>query len=447
MSTKTFKAGVHPRGFPKNAGHEGKELSNKKEIEKFITPEKVVVHLSQHIGSPAKPLVKQGDFVKKGQKIADATGFVSIPMHSPISGKVTKIDTYPHPTGSSGEAIEIENDGKDEWEDILEDNVDYLDMDPKEMLTHIQSAGICGMGGAGFPTHVKLSPPPQKPIDTVIINGAECEPYLTADHRIMMEHPDEVIAGLQIIMKILGAKKGYIGIEKNKPDAIKIMKKKVNSISGITLAPVYVKYPQGAEKQLIYAVTKRKVPSGGLPMDVGVVVQNVGTAWAIYEAVRYNKPSIERVTTVTGPIVKNPKNVLASLGTLISDLIDFCEGTQEEIAKLISGGPMMGFALSTKETPIIKGTSGIVIFGKESIFDTKEHTCIRCGGCVDVCPMQLAPTMIVDSVKTESYEEAKRLHIMDCMECGSCAYVCPSHIQLVQWIKLGKLEVGKLDKQ
>jgi electron transport complex protein RnfC len=447
MRTKTFKGGVHPRGFPKKAGHEGKELSNKKEIEKFTGPQKVLVHLQQHIGSPAKPLVKRGDFVKKGQKIADATGFVSIPMHSPISGKVTNIDTYPHPADSSGEAIEIENDGKDEWADGLEDNADYLNMDPKKMLTHIQSAGICGMGGAGFPTHVKLSPPPNKHIDTVILNGVECEPYLTADHRIMVEHPDSIIAGLHIMMKILDAKKGYIGIEKNKPDAIKIMKEKVKDMDNIAVVPLHVKYPQGAEKQLIYAVTKRKVPAGGLPMDVGVVVQNVGTAWAIYEAVRYNKPSIERVTAVTGPIVKNPKNILAPIGTLISDLINFCEGTYEDISKLISGGPMMGFALSTQQTPIIKGTSGIVIFGRASIFDTEEHPCIRCGGCVDVCPMRLTPTMIVDSVKAGSYKEAKELHIMDCIECGSCAYVCPAHIQLVQWIKLGKLEVAKLDKQ
>lgn len=447
MKAKTFKGGVHPRGFPQNAGHEGKELSNKKEIEKFAAPQKVLIHLLQHIGSPAKPLVKRGDFVKKGQKIADATGFVSIPMHSPISGKVTNIDIYPHPAGSSGEAIEIENDGKDEWEDSLEDRTNYLNMGPKEMLSHIQSAGICGMGGAGFPTHVKLSPPPQKPIDTVILNGVECEPYLTADHRTMVEHPDSVIAGLQIIMKILDAKKGYIGIESNKPDAIKIMREKVKGVANMSVVSLHVKYPQGAEKQLIYAVTKRKVPAGGLPMDVGVVVQNVGTAWAIYEAVRYNKPSIERVTTVTGPIVKNPKNILAPIGTLVSDLINFCEGTYEDISKLISGGPMMGFALTTQATPIIKGTSGIVIFGEASIFETKEHACIRCGGCVDVCPMQLAPTMIVDSVKNASYEEAKKLHITDCMECGSCAYVCPSHIPLVQWIKLGKLEVAKLDRQ
>ncbi|MGC9336646.1 MAG: electron transport complex subunit RsxC [Candidatus Cloacimonadia bacterium] len=447
MKAKTFKGGVHPRGFPQNAGHEGKELSNKKEIEKFAAPQKVLIHLQQHIGSPAKPLVKRGDFVKKGQKIADATGFVSIPMHSPISGKVTNIDIYPHPAGSSGEAIEIENDGKDEWEDSLEDRTNYLNMDPKEMLSRIQSAGICGMGGAGFPTHVKLSPPPQKPIDTVILNGVECEPYLTADHRTMVEHSDSVIAGLQIIMKILGAPKGYIGIESNKPDAIKIMREKVKGVANISVVSLHVKYPQGAEKQLIYAVTRRKVPAGGLPMDVGVVVQNVGTAWAIYEAVRYNKPSIERVTTVTGPIVKNPKNILAPIGTLVSDLINFCEGTYEDISKLISGGPMMGFALTTQATPIIKGTSGIVIFGEASIFETKEHACIRCGGCVDVCPMQLAPTMIVDSVKNASHEEAKKLHITDCMECGSCAYVCPSHISLVQWIKLGKLEIAKLDRQ
>ena len=439
MAAKTFKGGVHPHDF--------KHFSNKVPIEDFPSPEKVIIHLSQHIGAPSNPIVKVGDLVKKGQKISEAGGFVSIPMHSSISGKVTNIGTYPHPLGTVQQAIEIENDNKNEWVDCLEDHESYMDISIDEMKNRVKEAGICGMGGAGFPTHVKLSPPENKSIDTIILNGVECEPFLTADHRLMLEKPDEIVAGLKIIMKILGAKKGYVGIELNKKDAIKVMKDKLKNEKNFQVVPLHLRYPQGAEKQLIYAATRRKVPAGGLPMDVGIVVHNVGTAFAIYEAVRYNKPCIERITTITGSIVKKPKNLRVPIGSSISDMIEYCGGTTIDIAKLISGGPMMGFAIPNMNTPITKTTSGIVLFGKNEIVDTFEQPCLRCGRCVDACPMNLIPTFIVENVKNQNYEFAQKVNILDCMECGSCSYVCPSHIQIIQWIKLGKLEVGKLMKK
>ncbi|MBC8312892.1 MAG: electron transport complex subunit RsxC [Candidatus Cloacimonetes bacterium] len=439
MRSKTFRGGVHP--------HDNKHYSNEKPIEEFPAPKRVVIHLSQHIGAPSKPIVAVGDFVKKGQKIAEANGFVSIPMHTPISGKVVKIGDFPHPIGTVQQAIEIENNGKNEWTDSIKDNEKFLQLSVDEMKNQIKNAGVCGMGGAGFPTIVKLSPPKEKPIDTAILNGVECEPFLTADHRLMLEKPDEIIAGLRIIMKILNAKSGIIGIELNKKDAIKIFKNKLKNSKNMKVVPLKLRYPQGAEKQLIFAATRRKVPAGGLPMDIGVVVQNVGTALAIYEAVRYNRPCIKRITTVTGEIVKSPKNLRVPIGTMISDMINYCDGTNKNIAKIISGGPMMGFAIPTSETPITKTTSGIVLFGEDDIIDTTEQVCLRCGRCVDACPMNLTPTFIVENVKNQNYEEAKKVNILDCMECGSCSFVCPSHIQLIQWIKLGKLEVGKLKKK
>ena len=439
MRSKTFRGGVHP--------HDNKHYSNEKPIEEFPAPKRVVIHLSQHIGAPSKPIVAVGDFVKKGQKIAEANGFVSIPMHTPISGKVVKIGDFPHPIGTVQQAIEIENNGKNEWTDSIKDNEKFLQLSVDEMKNQIKNAGVCGMGGAGFPTIVKLSPPKEKPIDTAILNGVECEPFLTADHRLMLEKPDEIIAGLRIIMKILNAKSGIIGIELNKKDAIKIFKNKLKNSKNMKVVSLKLRYPQGAEKQLIFAATRRKVPAGGLPMDIGVVVQNVGTALAIYEAVRYNRPCIKRITTVTGEIVKSPKNLRVPIGTMISDMINYCDGTNKNIAKIISGGPMMGFAIPISETPITKTTSGIVLFGEDDIIDTTEQVCLRCGRCVDACPMNLTPTFIVENVKNQNYEEAKKVNILDCMECGGCSFVCPSHIQLIQWIKLGKLEVGKLKKK
>jgi Na+-translocating ferredoxin:NAD+ oxidoreductase subunit C len=435
MGLKTFPGGVH--------SHDNKEYSRGSAIEEMPIPKKVYVHLSQHIGAPSKPIVKVGDEVLAGEKIADPGGFVSIPMHAPISGKVTKIAEFPHPSGNRGMAIEITGDDTDRWIEMQDDEA-YACLPTDEMKKRIADAGICGMGGAGFPTHVKLSPPADKPIDTVIINGVECEPYLTADYRLMLEKPDEIIEGLKLVMKILGAKQGIIGIEANKPDCIKLLRKKVADEPNIRVDALRLKYPQGAEKQLIYACTRRKVPNkGGLPMAVGVVVQNVGTTIAIYDAIRYQKPLVERVITVSGKIVKTPKNIKARIGTLFSELLDFCQGTTEDIHKVISGGPMMGFAISDLDTPMAKGSSGLLLFNRREAAKDMEHTCIRCGGCVEVCPMNLVPVMIVNAAKYGDWETCQKFGVMDCMKCGSCAFVCPAQIKLIQWIDIGKLEVTK----
>ncbi len=433
MGLKTFPGGIHP--------HDSKGFSKDKPIEAIPLPQKVVIPLSQHIGAPSKPIVKVGDEVITGQKIAESGGFVSIPMHSSIAGKVTKIAKFPHPTGAFEEAIEITASGDDKWIELSDDS-NYLNLPVEEMKKRIAEAGVCGMGGAGFPTHVKLSPPAEKPIDTIVLNGVECEPYLTADYRIMLENAEEILAGLKILMKTVDAKKGAIGIEANKPDAIRKMKKITANEANISVVSLKIKYPQGAEKQLIYAATKRKVPNkGGLPMDVGVVVQNVGTAIAVYEAVRFKKPLVDRVITISGKIVKNPKNIKARIGTSYENLLDFCDGCNEDIGKVISGGPMMGFAIPNLSAPMTKGSSGLLLFNKKEAHKDEEDTCLRCGRCVDICPMNIVPSLIASSVRYEDYDGAEKCGVMDCIKCGSCAYVCPSHIKLIQWIDIGKMKI------
>lgn len=430
MRLKTFPGGVHP--------HDHKHFSASAPIEQMPLPKRVVISMSQHIGAPSVPIVKVGDEVRTGQKIADGGGFVSIPQHASISGKVTKIDIFPHPAGASSLAIEISGDGSDDWIELSDDQ-DFMALSAEEMKNRIGEAGICGMGGAGFPTFVKLSPPADKPIDTVILNGVECEPYLTADDRLMLEKTQEVVSGLKILMKILNAKQGLIGIEANKPDDIAAMKKILASESGFSVVPLKLQYPQGAEKQLIYAATRRKVPAGGLPMAVGVVVQNVATAYAIYEAVRFRKPLVDRVISVTGSIVAQPKNLKARIGTPFSELLDYCGGTTAGIGKIISGGPMMGFALPSLDAPLGKGSSGLVLMGEKEALTLEERNCLRCARCVDVCPMNLLPSSIAQAVKAGEMEIALKAGLEDCMKCGSCAYVCPAHIRLVQWIDTGKI--------
>ncbi|HCX72605.1 MAG TPA: electron transport complex subunit RsxC [Candidatus Cloacimonas sp.] len=438
MGLKTFPGGVHP--------HDSKEFSKDAAIEDLPIPKKVVIPLSQHIGAPAKPLVKVGDKVKTGQKIAEPGGFVSIPMHASISGKITKIADFPHPTGITSLAIEITGDGKDDWIELYEED-NFLELTADEIKNRISEAGICGMGGAGFPTHVKISPPTEKPIDTVILNGVECEPFLTADYRLMLEKADEIIWGLKLLMKTVDAQNGIIGIEANKPDVIKKMKELTATEQNIRVVGLKLKYPQGAEKQLIYAATKRKVPNkGGLPMDVNVVVQNVGTAFAVYEAVRYKKPLVERIVTVSGSIVKVPKNLKTRIGTKFEELLEFCNGTTEDIGKVISGGPMMGFAIPNLEAPVAKGSSGLLLFNKKQAHRQKENTCIRCGSCVDVCPMNLVPSLIAKNVRYEDWEMTEKYGVMDCIKCGSCAYVCPSNIKLIQWIDIGKMKISEKNR-
>jgi len=433
MKLKTFPGGVHPHDF--------KELSNKAEINKLPPPKRVVIPLSQHIGSPSTPIVKVGDEVLAGQVIAEASGFVSIPQHASISGKVTKIDVFPHPGGTNQPAIEITGDDKDRWFELIDDT-DYELHEVEEMKARITAAGVCGMGGAGFPTHVKLSPPPDKPIDTIILNGVECEPYLTADHRLMLERGEDIIRGLKLIMKITGANRGIIGIEANKPDAITAMTKLTALDARLSVCPLKLQYPQGAEKQLIYAATRRKVPNkGGLPMAVKVVVQNVGTAIAVYEAIRYRKPLVERVITVSGSIVRKPSNFLARIGMPFSELVEHAGGVTGVIGKVISGGPMMGFAIPTLEAPMAKVSSGVILMDESEARMLEEHACLRCARCVDVCPLNLLPSLIAVSVKAKDLDTADRAGLSDCMKCGCCAYVCPANIRLVQWIDTGKVRM------
>ena len=439
MRLKTFAGGVHP---PDN-----KHMSASLPIEDLAVPTQVVIHMSQHIGAPSKPVVSVGDEVKAGQLIAEATGFVSIPQHASISGKVTKIDRFMHPTGSIGQAIQITSDGKDEWLEFADD-ANYMDLSAEEMKERVNKAGICGMGGAGFPTFVKLSPPADKPIDTVILNGVECEPYLTSDHRLMLEKGECIIQGLKLIMKMVGAKQGMIGIEANKPDAIELMTNLCAKETVLSVVPLQLRYPQGAEKQLIYAATKRKVPNaGGLPAAVGVIVQNVGTAYAIYEAIRYQKPLIERIITVTGSVVKQPKNLRARIGTPFQDLVDACGGFNQEPGKYICGGPMMGFAIPSLDASVGKGSSGLVILNRKEASDIEERDCLRCARCIDVCPMDLMPSLIVSYVKIGDLDNAVKMGLNDCIKCGSCAYVCPAHIRLVQWIDTGKISWAEAQRK
>ena len=442
VSKQTFEGGVHP--------FEGKEFTEKKPIENLPTPRTVFIPLQQHIGAPTKPLVAKGDEVKAGQKIADATGFVSVPIHASISGKVKGILDVLHPVSGRGKAIVIERGEEESGEEWIEDfalDEDYLNLSTQEMRDRIKEAGLAGLGGATFPTHVKLSPPPDKKIDVAILNGAECEPYLTADHRLMLEHAEEIIKGLEIIMKILGVERGIVGIENNKKDAAEAMVRAAASYKNIQIAVLPVKYPQGAEKQLIKALLNREVPTGGLPMDVGVVVQNVGTAKAIYDAVAYRKPLTHRVVTVTGPGIKSPKNVLVPIGTPFKDVVDFCGGLSDGARKIIMGGPMMGLAQPNLDVPVVKGTSGILVFEEAQAQLPPEDPCIACGRCVEVCPMHLLPTTLQMLVENERYEDAEKYHVMDCIECGSCSYICPSNRRLVHAIRLGKRKVLEMRRK
>ena len=429
----TFERGIHPSY--------NKELASGKAVTAAKLPGRIVIPLSQHIGAPAKAVVNIGDEVKRGQVIGETTGFVSSPVHSSISGKVIAIADFPTTAGRMVQSIVVEGDGRDEAV-ALKENPDYLNLSVDEIKTLIKDAGIVGMGGAAFPTNVKLSPPKEKTIDAVVINGAECEPYLTADHRLMVEHPKEVVEGLKIIMKSLGVSEGHIGIEENKPDALEAISSVVAGESNIKVWPLEIKYPQGAEKMLIKAVKGREVPSKGLPMDVGVVVQNVGTAIAVYEAVRYGKPLIERVVTITGKGIQEPKNMLVRIGTLMSDVVEQCGGLTGGAVKVIAGGPMMGFAQWTLDVPVVKGTSGILVLSEEEYVASDEYSaCIRCGSCIDVCPMGLNPSILSIYAEKGFYEDARDNNLFDCFECGSCAYVCPAKRPMVQFMRLAKSQV------
>ncbi len=435
----TFKGGVHPP--------EKKELAEHKPIEVLPRPAMVIIPVQQHIGAPAEPIVQIGDFVKTGQKICEPKGFVSVPSHASITGTVKAIEVRPHPTGGNGLSIVIEAAEQEELIPDIRPISGFFDQPAAEMKKQILDAGIAGMGGAAFPTHVKLSPPPQKKIDTFILNGAECEPYLTSDARLMLEQSEQVLEGMRIIMKVLDCKAGYIAIEKNKPEAIKRIKKLVNEAGyPYEVIGLNVKYPQGAEKQLIKAITNREVPAGGLPMDVGCLVQNVGTARAVYDAVSMQKPLYERVVSVTGKGIKEPKNLLVRIGTPIGELIKYCGGLTEDAGKIINGGPMMGIAQYSLETPVTKGTSGVVILTEKEAQLSETQPCIRCARCVDSCPMNLMPNVLAMLVEHQRFKEAHQYNILNCIECGCCSYVCPSKIKHVHLFKFGKMEVAKMLK-
>ncbi|MCJ7806917.1 MAG: electron transport complex subunit RsxC [Clostridia bacterium] len=441
MSSTVFKGGVHPNHH--------KETTATMAVTAMKVPERVIIPLQQHIGAPCEPLesIAVGVPVKKGQKIGESSGFVSAPIHASISGTVTAIGPYNHPLGRPVQAITIESDGEDRWDDQVKPAGELEKLKPEEIRKIVREAGIVGLGGATFPAHVKLSPPADKKIDIVIINGAECEPYLTADHRVMLEKPEEIVFGLKVMIKALGAEKGVIGIEDNKDDAIRVMEQIVSEEENISVTRLHTKYPQGAEKMLIQVITGRKVPAGGLPLDIGVVNHNVGTAVAIANALREGKPLIERVLTVTGAGVNRPANLLVRVGTLVSEVLESCGGLKDTTQKLIIGGPMMGLAQPNPDIPVIKGTSGILALTDQDVYLAESSPCIRCGKCVDACPVQLLPTAIVQAAEHKLYKQAEKLHATDCFECGCCSYVCPSKILLTQWIRIAKAEIIKAKKR
>ena len=431
----SFKGGIHPL----QRIHHGKRLTEACPIERCSVPDELVIPLTQHIGAPSAPIVEVGDIVDMGQRIADERGYVSVPCFSSVSGKVKAIGMRPHISGQKSMAIVIENDHEDRLHPDIKSQGKLEDLSPQQIVEIIRNAGLVGMGGAAFPTHVKLSPPAEKKIDTVIVNGAECEPYLTADHRIMLEYPDEVVRGLKAVVKVLGAKNAWIGIENNKPDAFAAMQQAVNG-TDIKIATLKVKYPQGAEKQLINAITGREVPSGGLPMDVGVVVVNAGTAYQIYQAIEKGMPLFERVVTVTGS-VGQPSNLLVRIGTPVSYVITHAGGLAGKVEKVIAGGPMMGIAMHDIDAPVMKGTSGILVLDEKMARPMEESACIRCSKCVYVCPIGLQPYLIDAYAENDRFDDAEEAGAMDCIECGCCAYTCPANRHLVQGMRLAKCEI------
>ncbi len=435
---RTFaKGGVHP---PEN------KLSAGAGIVDMPVSGTLVIPLSQHLGVPSKPVVERGQEVKTGELIAKSEGFVSANIHSPASGKVQKIDKALDSSGYKRDVIIIQTSG-DEWIDTIDRSGELqknISKSREEILQKINEAGIVGMGGATFPSHVKLTVPRGKIATHLIINGVECEPYLTSDHALMMSKARELMVGIQILKKALDVDTAIVGIENNKPDAIDHLTQIAKGYSGIKVVALKVKYPQGGEKQLIKALINREVPAGGLPIDVGTVVHNVGTTFAVYEAIQKNKPLIERIITVTGKDIKNPSNFRVRIGTPVAELIEEVGGLPENAGKILSGGPMMGKALNDLNIPVTKGTSGITVLPESEAKRKKTEPCIRCSRCVSVCPMNLEPYLLMSYAQNDMFEQLEKRHVMDCIECGSCSFICPSSRPLLDYIRLGKSNVGKI---
>ena len=428
----SFFGGVHPK--------ENKFYACDVPIQEFPEPDILVVPMSQHIGASCTPLVKKGDLVKKGQKIGDHAGLCA-PVHAPVSGKVKSVEMKAHTSGTTMTSVVIENDHLGTLhEDIKPRTREEVDaLTAEELIEIIHESGIVGMGGATFPTHIKLNSAIGK-VDTIIVNAGECEPYIVADDRLCREYPRELISGLKIIMKILGLDQAHIGIEDNKPEAARELKACLSSKDGITVDVLPAKYPQGAEKQLIYAITGREVPSGGLPAAVGCAVFNAATCKAIHDAVYEGMPLIKRVVTVSGDIVMEPKNLLVPIGTSFNELLE-AVGHSENPYKVLSGGPMMGFTQYDLSVPTTKGTNAVTILGRKTRFVVEESACIRCGKCIDACPMKLMPVLMYKSLFSGSIEEMKETNMMDCIECGSCAYTCPASVPLVMAFRSAKLQI------
>jgi electron transport complex protein RnfC len=438
MLLKTFRlGGVHPPEQKLSAGAK---------IEPAPLPKTAVVSLAQHLGAPAKAVVKRGDMVKVGTLLARGEAFISANIHSPVSGKVAKIEPRLDASGFRRESVVIEVEG-DEWEESIDRSpglVTEIKLGPKEIVERMHESGIVGLGGATFPSHVKYMIPEGRSVEYLIINGVECEPYLTSDHRLMLEKGEEMLVGIRIMMKALNVQKAIIGVENNKADAIAHLQKLTSGDPGIEVQALKVRYPQGGEKQLIDALLKRRVPSGKLPSDVGCVVNNVGTAFAIYEAVQKNKPLIERVVTLTGKTVAKPSNFMVRIGTPISDLLPLVDADLEQTGKVINGGPMMGKAQVNLEAPVAKGTSGVLLMHKKDSKRPPVQNCIRCGKCTTVCPMGLEPHLLSIIARQGQTERCEHERIMDCIECGSCAYICPSGRPLLDNIRLGKANTGMM---
>lgn len=435
---KTFQGGIHPPYH--------KEFASGKAIRPAPVPQEVLIPLQMHVGAPCEPLVSEGDKVELGQKIADSQAFVSAPIHSPVTGKVEAIREIRNFNGAMVKGIVIKADStQPEFEKKPGKELEALS--PEEIRKAAREAGLVGLGGAAFPTHVKLNPPADKPIDTVIINACECEPFLTCDHRLMLERPDELLAGARLLKTAVGASRVIIGIEANKADAYDLLRGRASSFSEVEVELLEVKYPEGAEKMLIFALTGRKVPPGKLPSEVGCLVQNVGTAIALYEACAWGKPLYERVVTVTGPGVREPANLLVRIGTPISVLIEACGGFVGDPVKLIMGGPMTGWAQPDASSPVVKGTSGVVVLTSDLVDLGEEGECVRCGKCVEVCPMNLSPNYIVQSTRRGQWDKAEIWGALDCFECGCCSYECPAYIPHVQYVRKAKARIAALKKK